>query len=75
VESPGRPEAEGEEVQDPAGIPKQSVTLQADVSRDIWNALVRYRGDQEIQLGREYSMSEALNALLAEALGLVPPAE
>jgi hypothetical protein len=51
------------------------VTLQADVSRDIWNALVRYRGDQEIQLGREYSMSEALNALLAEALGLVPPAE
>jgi ATP-dependent Clp protease ATP-binding subunit ClpA len=49
--------------------------VQAEVSREIWNALVRYRGGREVELGREYSMSEALNALLAEALGLGPPAE
>ena len=58
-------------------IPKQSgaILVQAEVSRDFWNALVRYRGEQEIQLGREYSMSEALTALLGKALGIVPPPE
>jgi Clp amino terminal domain, pathogenicity island component len=60
-----------------AGIPKQGAAflVQGEVSRDIWNAFVRYRGEQEIQLGREYSMSEALNALLGKALGLEPPPE
>jgi ATP-dependent Clp protease ATP-binding subunit ClpA len=53
-------------------ISKQSIPflVQAEVSRDIWNALVRYKGEQELQLGREYSMSEAVNALLAQALGV-----
>jgi ATP-dependent Clp protease ATP-binding subunit ClpA len=60
-----------------AVIPKPSgpFLVQAEVSKEVWNALVRYRGDQEIQLGREYSMSEAVTALLAEALGLVPPSD
>jgi ATP-dependent Clp protease ATP-binding subunit ClpA len=67
-----------------AEIPKQgsavpvegaAVPVQAEVSRDIWNALVRYRGEREIELGREYSMSEAVNGLLAKALGLEPPTE
>src|SRR5262249_42865987 len=36
-------------------IPKQSIPflVQGEVSRDIWNALVRYRGEREIELGRE----------------------
>jgi len=53
-------------------IPKQSVPflVQGEVSKDIWNALVRYRGEREVALGREYSMQEALNALLGKALGL-----
>jgi ATP-dependent Clp protease ATP-binding subunit ClpA len=56
-------------------IPKQTVPflVQGEVSRDIWNALVRYRGEREVELAREVSMSEALNALLAKALGLGPP--
>ena len=57
--------------------PNQNIPflVQAEVSRDIWNALVHYRGEQEIHLGREYSMTEAVNGLLAKALGLGPPAE
>jgi ATP-dependent Clp protease ATP-binding subunit ClpA len=57
--------------------PKLSIPflVQGDVSREVWNALVQYRGEQELQLGREYSMTEAVNALLAKALGLVPPPE
>ena len=59
------------------GITKESgaFLVQAEVSRDIWNALGRYRGERELELGREYSMREALNALLTQALGLVPPPE
>jgi ATP-dependent Clp protease ATP-binding subunit ClpA len=59
------------------GISKQSgpFLVQGEVSRDIWTALVRYRGEREVELGREVSIREALNALLAKALGLVPPSE
>ena len=59
------------------GVAKQSgaFLVQAEVSRDLWNGLVRYRGAREIELGREYPMSEAVKALLARALGLEPPAE
>jgi len=58
-------------------IPKQGVPflVQGEVSKDIWTAFVRYRGEREVELGREYSMREALNALLAKALGLGPPSE
>jgi len=58
-------------------IPKQSgaFLVQGEVTKDIWNALVRYRGEREVELGREVSMSEALNALLAKALGLGPAPE
>jgi ATP-dependent Clp protease ATP-binding subunit ClpA len=53
-------------------VPKQGVAflVQGEVTRDIWTALVRYRSEREVELGREYSMSEALNVLLAKALGL-----
>jgi len=55
--------------------PEQGVPflVQGEVSREVWNALARYRGEQEVELGREYSMGEALNALLGKALGLPPP--
>jgi ATP-dependent Clp protease ATP-binding subunit ClpA len=57
------------------GLPKHGApfVIQAEVSRDIWSALVRYRGEREVELGREVSMREAVNALLAQALGLGPP--
>jgi ATP-dependent Clp protease ATP-binding subunit ClpA len=59
------------------GLPKQGAAfrVEADVTPDIWTALVRYRGEREIELGREVSMREAVNVLLAQALGLEPPTE
>ena len=72
---PSSVSAEPQQPSASSGCKSGAFLVQAEVSRDIWNALVRYRGERKVELGREYSMSEALNVLLAKALGLEPPSE